>query len=144
MDEKNLDYNGEEVKVGDLVRLAAPFARKKGCTGLGFDLENYDGESSMRVLSTAAGTAFMEGCMCCPSEWLVPFDSKDAAGVIDIDKAAEAEREAVDWLSGRFGFLEYAVDVSAVSEAGAEDFAAFRVRGTEYECSGGRLKVVER
>lgn len=86
----------------------------------------------------------MEGCMCCPSEGLVPFDSEDAAGVIDIDKAAEAEREAVDWLSGRFGFLEYAVDVSAVSEAGAEDFAAFRVKGTAYECSGGRLKVVER
>lgn len=62
MDEtKTLDYNGDEVKVGDLVRLAFPFARKKGCTGLGFDLENYDGESSMRVLSTAAGTAFMEG-----------------------------------------------------------------------------------
>lgn len=140
---KTLDYNGEEVKVGDLVRLAEPFARKKGCTGLGFDLENC-GESPARVLSAVAGTAFMEGGMFCPSEWLVPFDSEDAAGVIDIDKAAEAEKEAVAWLSKRFGFLEYAVDVSAVSEAGAMDFAAFCVRGTAYECSGGVLEVVER
>lgn len=145
MDEtKNPDYNGDEVKVGDLVRLAWPFACKKGCTGLGFDLENCDGYMPAKVLSIVAGTAFLDGCMFCPTDWLVPSVSREAAGVIDIDKAAEAEKEAVAWLSGRFGFLEYAVDVSAVSEAGAEDFAAFRVNGTEYECSGGRLKVVGR
>lgn len=143
MDEtKNLDYNGDEVKVGDLVRLAWPFACKKGCTGLGFDLENYDGESSMRVLSTAAGTAFMEGCMCCPSEWLVPCAGR--AGVIDVGKAAKAESAAVEWLSDEFGFFSSLVDVSAVSEEGARDFAAFSVKDTSYECSGGRLKVVER
>lgn len=142
MDEKNLDYNGEEVKVGDLVRLALPFACKKGCTGLGFDLENCEGGPA-KVLSIVAGTAFLDGCMFCPTDWLVPSGSREAAGVIDIDKAAKAEREAVEWLTGEFGFIGYMVDVSAVSEAGARDFAAFRVKGTAYECSDGRLKVVE-
>lgn len=142
MDEKNLDYNGEEVKVGDLVRLAFPFASKKGCTGLGFDLENCEGLPA-KVLSIVAGTAFLDGCMFCPTDWLVPSGSREAAGVIDIDKAAKAESEAVEWLTGEFGFVGYMVDVSAVSEAGARDFAAFRVKGTAYECSDGRLKVVE-
>lgn len=110
--------------MGDLVRLAAAFDGNKGCEGQGFYLGHYDGYTPVKVLSTVAGTAFLEGCMFCPTGWLVQVGGREAAGVIDVDKAAKAEREAVDWLSGRFGFLEYAVDVSAVSEAGAEDFAA--------------------
>lgn len=141
MEEKTLDYNGEEVKVGDLVRLAFPFACKKGCTGLGFDLENCDGYMPAKVLSIVAGTAFLEDCMFCPVEWLVPCAGH--AGVIDVDKAMKAESEAVEWLSDEFGFFSSLVDVSAVSEEGARDFAAFRVKDTAYECSGGRLKVVE-